>query len=99
MQVEAVPESLKNVLLVMASGGFLVRPEECAHDESGKMELWTQTWKRLERFLPDLKQELFPPMPEKNEPAVKEEEKGAREKDAATENIADVIEAVGADID
>jgi brefeldin A-resistance guanine nucleotide exchange factor 1 len=63
------------------------------------MELWTQTWKRLERFLPDLKQELFPPMPEKRKPAVKEEEGGPQEKDAATENAADAIEAESADID
>ena len=58
-----MPESLKNVLLVMASGGILVRPEdrgEGAEGGSGKAELWDQTWRRLERLLPDLKGELFP---------------------------------------
>ncbi|KAI5846901.1 hypothetical protein BZA05DRAFT_376959 [Tricharina praecox] len=67
---EAVPESLKNILLVMASGGFL-EPEA-----DGKSQLWEQTWKRLERFLPDLKEELFPPLPESvfvPEPVVVEE--------------------------
>ncbi|CAZ85055.1 unnamed protein product [Tuber melanosporum] len=60
---EAVPESLKNILLVMASGKYLVPPEE-----GGKnTELWNLTWKRLERFLPDLHEELFrapSPLPE-----------------------------------
>jgi len=59
-----MPESLKNILLVMASSGFLVRPESGGHQGENK-ELWDQTWKRLERFLPDLKEELFPPEPEK----------------------------------
>jgi brefeldin A-resistance guanine nucleotide exchange factor 1 len=97
IQVEAVPESLKNVLLVMASGGFLIRPEECAEDEGGKMELWTQTWKRLERFLPDLKEELFPPMPEKKEPGAVVEEKEAKEE--ATIESATAADDVNAGID
>ncbi|KAL7276188.1 GDP/GTP exchange factor for ARF [Rhizina undulata] len=53
---ELVPESLKNILLVMSSGGYLVPPGE----DSKHQELWNQTWKRLERFLPDLFGELFP---------------------------------------
>ena len=39
----------------MASGKYLVPPEE---DEKNA-ELWKLTWKRLERFLPDLHEELF----------------------------------------
>lgn len=61
LQEEAVPESLKNILLVMAAGDVLVRPEIDPREE--KKELWIQTWRRLERFLPDLKAELFPPLP------------------------------------
>ena len=63
---EAVPESLKNILLVMANGGYLVEPppkgapEEEAIDQ-GKIRLWTETQKRLERFVPGLWNELFPP--------------------------------------
>ncbi|KAI9800297.1 MAG: GDP/GTP exchange factor for ARF [Piccolia ochrophora] len=53
---EAVPESLKNILLVMSSGGFLVPPSQDPSHE----RLWVETWKRLERFLPDLFAELFP---------------------------------------
>ena len=64
---EAVPESLKNILLVMANGGYLVEPpprgtttggEEI---DEGKIRLWTETQKRLERFVPGLWNELFPP--------------------------------------
>lgn len=47
-------ESLKNLLLVMASSGYLVSKSE---DEE-KQKLWTETWKRLDRFLPDLRKEL-----------------------------------------
>ncbi|KAI9780242.1 MAG: GDP/GTP exchange factor for ARF [Geoglossum umbratile] len=53
---EAVPESLKNILLVMSSGGYLVPPEQKPEHE----KLWVETWKRLGRFLPDLYSELFP---------------------------------------
>ncbi|KAJ5159991.1 uncharacterized protein N7482_006995 [Penicillium canariense] len=53
---EAIPESLKNILLVMADGGYLVPP---SHDPS-KEEMWVETRKRLGRFLPDLFVEIFP---------------------------------------
>ncbi|KAL1902276.1 GDP/GTP exchange factor for ARF [Sporothrix stenoceras] len=51
---EAVPENLKNVLLFMASSGYLVAPSI----DKSKEELWVETWKRIDRFLPDLKSEL-----------------------------------------
>ncbi|KAF2143741.1 uncharacterized protein K452DRAFT_247114 [Aplosporella prunicola CBS 121167] len=54
--VEAVPESLKNILLVMSSSGYLAPPDEKPEQE----ELWTETWKKLDRFLPSLFSELFP---------------------------------------
>jgi brefeldin A-resistance guanine nucleotide exchange factor 1 len=53
-QEEAVPESLKNILLVMSSSGYLVSPSTDPSQE----KLWTETWKRLDRFLPDLRKEL-----------------------------------------
>ncbi|KAF1985058.1 hypothetical protein K402DRAFT_358088 [Aulographum hederae CBS 113979] len=62
---EALPESLKNILLVMTNAGLLKPPEEKPDAE----ELWTQTWKRLDRFLPDLFKELFPE--EANKPRAK----------------------------
>ncbi|KAH6663098.1 hypothetical protein B0J14DRAFT_495149 [Halenospora varia] len=51
---EAVPESLKNILLVMSSSGYLVPPSQDPSQE----KLWVETWKRIDRFLPDLRKEL-----------------------------------------
>lgn len=65
---EAIPESLKNILLVMADSGYLVAPEQ----DSSKEEMWNETRKRLGRFLPDLFTEIFPDAskePEKSQPA------------------------------
>ncbi|EMC91775.1 hypothetical protein BAUCODRAFT_79330 [Baudoinia panamericana UAMH 10762] len=60
--VEAIPESLKNILLVMSTGGNLVPPTKDGPDERSQLqkELWTETSSRLERFLPGLMPELFP---------------------------------------
>ena len=60
---EAVPESLKNILLVMASQGILVRPEredQGQDQDLGKERLWTETRKRMERFMPQLWEDIFP---------------------------------------
>ncbi|KAF5661854.1 GEA2-GDP GTP exchange factor [Fusarium heterosporum] len=51
---EAVRENLKNVLLFMASSGYLVSPQV----DPSKKELWSETWKRIDRFLPELRAEL-----------------------------------------
>ncbi|KAM0401578.1 hypothetical protein ACHAQC_002269 [Fusarium culmorum] len=51
---EAVRENLKNVLLFMASSGYLVSP----HKDPSKEKLWSETWKRIDRFLPELRGEL-----------------------------------------
>ncbi|XP_012252835.2 Golgi-specific brefeldin A-resistance guanine nucleotide exchange factor 1 isoform X2 [Athalia rosae] len=47
---EAIPESLKNMLLVMASAGVL----------ASSSNLWLPTWRAIDTFLPNLKIELFP---------------------------------------
>ncbi|KAJ5492282.1 SEC7-like alpha orthogonal bundle [Penicillium expansum] len=60
---EAVPESLKNILLVMADGGYLVSPSQ----DPSKEEIWVETRKRLGRFLPDLFSEVFPDTPDEPE--------------------------------
>lgn len=62
MLVEAVPESLKNILLVMGSGGYMVPPTSEEDDSRTELQqqLWAETWERLHRFLPDLMPELFP---------------------------------------
>ena len=51
-----MPESLKNILLVMADGGYLTPPA----DHEKPSEIWEETWKRVDRFLPSLFQEVFP---------------------------------------
>ena len=56
------------MMLVMAKDGYLVPPSE----DPSKEKLWVETWKRLDRFLPDLRKEL-PQLPEAE--VVKEEVK------------------------
>ncbi|KAI0506134.1 Sec7-domain-containing protein [Xylaria bambusicola] len=51
---EAVPENLKNVLLFMSSSGYLVPPSKDPSQET----LWVETWKRIDRFLPELRKDL-----------------------------------------
>lgn len=44
------------MLLVLSDGGFLAPPNEKPEQE----ELWNETWKRIDRFQPELFKELFP---------------------------------------
>lgn len=44
------------MLLVMSNGGVLAPPDENPERE----ELWNETWKRINRFLPNFFAELFP---------------------------------------
>ena len=75
---EAVPESLKNILLVMADGGFIKPPV----NGQPRTELWDETCKRVDRFLPNLIGEIFP---EVGKEAEKEKEVVAKEKEAGAE--------------
>ncbi|XP_011870032.1 PREDICTED: golgi-specific brefeldin A-resistance guanine nucleotide exchange factor 1 [Vollenhovia emeryi] len=50
---EAIPESLKNMLLVMSSANIL----------APSSNLWAPTWRAIDAFLPNLKAELFPEPP------------------------------------
>ncbi|EED23263.1 guanine nucleotide exchange factor (Gea2), putative [Talaromyces stipitatus ATCC 10500] len=54
---EAIPESIKNILLVMADSGHLSPPPST---DENKQKIWTETKRRLDRFLPNLFNELFP---------------------------------------
>ncbi len=54
------------MMLVMAKDGYLVPLSE----DPSKEKLWVETWKRLDRFLPDLRKEL----PQLAEPEVAKEE-------------------------
>ncbi|KAG6054890.1 hypothetical protein E4U32_006633 [Claviceps aff. humidiphila group G2b] len=51
---EAVRENLKNVVLFMIRSGCLVSPAT----SPSRQTLWDETWKRVDRFLPDLRQDL-----------------------------------------
>lgn len=51
-QLEAVPESLKNLLLVMDSANVFTGMD-------GRNEIWVVTWDRINSFLPNLQSDLF----------------------------------------
>ncbi|ESK85960.1 golgi-specific brefeldin a-resistance guanine nucleotide exchange factor 1 (bfa-resistant gef 1) [Moniliophthora roreri MCA 2997] len=57
---EAVPESLKNVLLVMNAAQILVPPSPQDNRDQRQRTLWTATSERLERFLPGFLNEVIP---------------------------------------
>ncbi|XP_054838203.1 Golgi-specific brefeldin A-resistance guanine nucleotide exchange factor 1 isoform X2 [Eublepharis macularius] len=52
---EAIPESLKNMLLVMDTAGIF----HSADSRTGYSDLWEITWERIDCFLPKLRDELF----------------------------------------
>lgn len=98
---EAVPESLKNVLLVMSSGDYIkpaTAAAEAERDERTELQrkLWDETEGRLRRFLPELLREIFPEETEREKVVrkgsavsdVKEEEK--EEKDTSVPGTEDV---------
>ncbi|XP_028843973.1 Golgi-specific brefeldin A-resistance guanine nucleotide exchange factor 1 isoform X3 [Denticeps clupeoides] len=53
--LEAIPESLKNMLLVMDTAGIFLS----ADSRTGYSALWEITWERIDCFLPHLREELF----------------------------------------
>ncbi|XP_035028548.1 Golgi-specific brefeldin A-resistance guanine nucleotide exchange factor 1 isoform X1 [Hippoglossus stenolepis] len=53
--LEAIPESLKNMLLVMDTAGIF----HSADSRTGYSDLWEITWERIICFLPNLREELF----------------------------------------
>uniref|UniRef100_A0A146LBA7 Golgi-specific brefeldin A-resistance guanine nucleotide exchange factor 1 n=1 Tax=Lygus hesperus TaxID=30085 RepID=A0A146LBA7_LYGHE len=54
--LEAVPETLKNLLLVMDSAGVFT-------GQDGRNEVWVVTWDRINSFLPALHGEIFKSSP------------------------------------
>ncbi|XP_068114035.1 Golgi-specific brefeldin A-resistance guanine nucleotide exchange factor 1 isoform X3 [Hyperolius riggenbachi] len=53
--MEAIPESLKNMLLVMDTAGIF----HSVDSRTGYSDLWEITWERIDCFLPRLREELF----------------------------------------
>ncbi|XP_077999496.1 Golgi-specific brefeldin A-resistance guanine nucleotide exchange factor 1-like [Glandiceps talaboti] len=64
---EAIPESLKNMLLVMDTARVFNDMDE---DEE-RSQLWEVTWERIDCFLPGLKNEVFKPQETVNPKPVK----------------------------
>ncbi|OCH87410.1 Sec7-domain-containing protein [Obba rivulosa] len=62
---EAVPESLKNVLLVMNATDLLVPPISTSNDQRDDRQkaLWAATHERVERFLPGFLADVIPSPP------------------------------------
>ena len=63
LQYEAIPESLKNMLLIMSTQGIFdtfMNSSSQSEADSPKQQLWETTWGRIETFLPNFIQELFP---------------------------------------
>ncbi|XP_030835340.1 Golgi-specific brefeldin A-resistance guanine nucleotide exchange factor 1 isoform X1 [Strongylocentrotus purpuratus] len=54
---EAIPESLKNMLLVMDTAGVFGYPEPGSQSH----QLWINTWERIDCFLPGLRNQVFTP--------------------------------------
>lgn len=99
---EAIPESLKNVVLVMSSDGYLVPPPSSAESESRtgpQKRLWKVTFVRLERFQPGLMESIFPgagamsPVP-KAQPASNESDNAEKSQD-----VVDVGKEEAGDVD
>lgn len=67
----------------MQSSGYLVPPSVDADQE----KLWIETWKRIDRFLPELKSELAP-----EEPPVEKSEELPEKKAVNEENAAQTSE-------
>lgn len=67
----------------MSSSGILVPPSKDPSQE----KLWVETWKRIDRFLPDLRKELDLDAPPPAEPEPKEE-KAAVEAEVEAEKVA-----------
>jgi brefeldin A-resistance guanine nucleotide exchange factor 1 len=59
VKYEAVPESLKNVILVMNAAEILVPPSADDHRDERQRTLWSATQERMERFLPGFLTEVI----------------------------------------
>ena len=55
---EAVPESVKNIVLVMSSSEYIAPPSQQERTEL-QQRLWKASSERLEKFLPNLLSEVF----------------------------------------
>jgi hypothetical protein len=85
-QSEAIPESLKNMLLVMSTAGIFHDDDAEASTTTADRNytaLWQVTWERIDCFLPNLKRDLFLNRPRTSSPttAAVEEKSGGEQED------------------
>ena len=82
VQSEAIPESLKNMLLVMSTAGIFhdgdAEPNAATSDRH-YTALWQVTWERIDCFLPNLKRDLFLNRARPSSPSVSVEGKSSGE--------------------
>ena len=57
MQAEAIPETLKNILLVMVSSRAFIDAESGEEAKVQGREVWAWSWEILDRFCPSLKED------------------------------------------
>lgn len=69
-QLEAVPESLKNVILVMHSSGLLQRASTPDTRSELEVALWFAANDRINKFLPGFMDEVIPPVSSPPAPAL-----------------------------
>ncbi|KAL9022924.1 MAG: hypothetical protein Q9180_008489 [Flavoplaca navasiana] len=63
-QEEEISESLKNILYFMKSDGYLVAPSSSTSEKDKDAGgIWHETWKRVDRFLPGMRKEIFSESP------------------------------------
>jgi golgi-specific brefeldin A-resistance guanine nucleotide exchange factor 1 len=78
--LEAVEQSVKNVLLILQSDGHLVAPPAAVAEDTRsdlQQKMWRETW-RLEKILPGLMTDLFPNAGQEQQTQVSETEQGAK---------------------
>ena len=57
VQAEAIPETLKNILLVMVSSRAFIDAESGEGAKVQGREVWAWSWEILDRFCPSLKED------------------------------------------
>ncbi|KAL8699180.1 MAG: hypothetical protein Q9224_001529 [Gallowayella concinna] len=83
---EEISESLKNILYFMKSDGYLLPPSSTSSTEEKKpheSNMWHETWKRVDRFLPGMRKEIFSESP----PQQKARPRQSLEKDAVKATV------------
>ncbi|KAL8847164.1 MAG: hypothetical protein Q9221_007794 [Calogaya cf. arnoldii] len=84
---EEISESLKNILYFMKSDGYLVPPSSSAEAKkiNNDNSIWQETWKRVDRFLPGMRKEIFSESPPQSKSRVRRSAEREREREKEVE--------------